>query len=261
MGGTPSSLRQGIPEVPPIPGLDGGYLRYPHSPSSGQGGVPHPVLDRGVSHSADGGYPHPDLGWGTPISIMGYPYLSGPGMGYPTVQTWDGVPPSPPASMDRLKLLPSLILWMRAVKNAQTCYMEKHAIPTFAKELKGWWVPELHQNETNFYNFTIFHQQTSCVWICAYLQKILLSLLSQGKLGILIRSEDVYFNLKAVWTIYPNSTRWSKKWHLRCSNVENTQGTKRNTGWSVVPLYFRMQNFRRFLRIASDCSPSPRVDD
>ena len=57
------------------------------------------------------------LGWGTPIQT---PDSS---LEYPPIQTWDGVlppsrpgiPPPPPARVNRLKILPSLILRMRAV--------------------------------------------------------------------------------------------------------------------------------------------------
>ena len=96
-GGTPSNLSWGVyPEVPrSIPDLDGGNLS------------------------------RPDLGWGTPPHQQnGYP-PSGPGMGYPpNIWTWDRAPPStqtwdrvpPPTSVNRLKLLPSLILRMRGVK-------------------------------------------------------------------------------------------------------------------------------------------------
>ena len=54
------------------------------------GGVPHPVWTGGVPHQVltrevhRGTPSHPDLG-------MGYPLISR--MGYPSVQTWDGVPP------------------------------------------------------------------------------------------------------------------------------------------------------------------------
>ena len=67
---------------PRYPGLAGGGV--PHL-FLDWGGVLHPALDRGVPQYP----PCPDLGWGTP-------------------------PPSP-ASVDRLKLLPSLILRMRTV--------------------------------------------------------------------------------------------------------------------------------------------------
>ena len=120
----------------------------------GEGGVPHPVMNgRYPIQSWTGGVPqdtplsqvwlgggtpsslglHPFCWWGgypgippswswmgylpPPISRMGYPSCldlgrgtpptpSGPGMGYPL----------PPATGNRLKLLPSLILRMRAVK-------------------------------------------------------------------------------------------------------------------------------------------------
>ena len=88
-GGYPiQSWWWGVPGVPPSPSRPGwGYPGYPH---------------------------HPDLGWGTPTQTwegVPPPPLR-PGMGYPP-QTWDGLPP--PTSVDRLKILPSPILWMRAV--------------------------------------------------------------------------------------------------------------------------------------------------
>ena len=88
-GGTPSS-----------PGLGGGIPS-----SSGGRVVPHPVLDGGgVPHPVlTGGTPCLDLGGGTPLSRLGWG----------TPQTLDRVPL--PASVDRLKILPSLILRMRAV--------------------------------------------------------------------------------------------------------------------------------------------------
>ena len=75
----------------------------------------HPCQQDGVPP------PHPDLGWGTPLSKhgMGYPPSAGwctPIQSWdevPLTQFWDGV--APPASVDRLKILPSLILRMRAV--------------------------------------------------------------------------------------------------------------------------------------------------
>ena len=84
------------------------------------GGLPHPVMggypssDGGTPSSHGGGTPgtphHQDLGWVPPLRPeMGYPP---PGMGYPHPQTWDRVPPT---SVDRLKILPSLILRMWAV--------------------------------------------------------------------------------------------------------------------------------------------------
>ena len=108
------------------------------------GGVPWvtpcPRSGRGVPHSADRGdpilltrgYPHPRSGWGylgVPLSWswMGYPSPPRQQNGIPPIQTWDGIPPTPlpdlrwgtppapPASVDRLKILPSVILRMRAV--------------------------------------------------------------------------------------------------------------------------------------------------
>ena len=103
----------------PIPGLAGGY--------------PIPGLARGV--------PHPDL-------VIGYP-LARPGMGYPPDQTWDGVTPLArpgmgysPARPDwgtplpprygltnKLKIVPSPILWMWAVimQSVKTCLF-KHLL-------------------------------------------------------------------------------------------------------------------------------------
>ena len=97
-------------------------------------GVHHPVLGGECTL----GYPHPDMvPWGIHLSWprMGVPPLSGPGMGYhPPIQTWDGAAqslewgtPCPDlvgggggvASVNRLKILPSLILRMRAVINSR----------------------------------------------------------------------------------------------------------------------------------------------
>ena len=103
------------------------------TPPADGGGVLHPALDEGYPiQDHDGVYPHMILDEGTPpISRMGYPlsrhvtgYPSSAGWGTPNwtwdgvlpIQTWDGVPPpSSPASADRLKILPSLILRMRSV--------------------------------------------------------------------------------------------------------------------------------------------------
>ena len=100
------SILMGGGEIP-HPVLNGGY---PIQPWMG-GEVPHPVLDGGTQsnlgwwgypiQSWTGGYPHPDLGWGTPISRMGYP-PSRPGMGYSPVQTWDGVTPLPIQTWDQV---------------------------------------------------------------------------------------------------------------------------------------------------------------
>ena len=107
-GGTPSQVRggtlsqvRGYP-IPgwwyPIPGPGG-------TPSQGPG-VPHP-RSGGVPCPRSGGYPIPGLGVPCPDLVMGgYPILtwsvgtlgtppSRPGMGYPPIQTWDGVPPHP----------------------------------------------------------------------------------------------------------------------------------------------------------------------
>ena len=74
------------------------------------GGVPYPIMGGGVPiQSWPGGYPNPVLARGYPIQSWpgGYPIQSWPG-GYPsqslvgvpgvtpTIQTWDGVPPSTP---------------------------------------------------------------------------------------------------------------------------------------------------------------------
>ena len=65
------------------------------------GGVPHPVLAEGGTPS-DPSWGEPIQSWmgGTPSSDLGpdldrVPPLSRPGMGYPPIQTWDGVPPCP----------------------------------------------------------------------------------------------------------------------------------------------------------------------
>ena len=75
----------------PYPVMGGGILSSPGRgiPIQSWLGVSHPVLAGGIPCSvlARGiprGTPHhPDLGYGSP--------LSRPGMGYPSVQTWDGV--------------------------------------------------------------------------------------------------------------------------------------------------------------------------
>ena len=80
VGGTPSSLGQGVPQVPPTWTWDG---------------VPPHQLD---------GYPHLELGWSTPQlagwvpptwTWDGVPSLPGPGMGYPPPGPEMGYPPPP----------------------------------------------------------------------------------------------------------------------------------------------------------------------
>ena len=128
-GGTPSSLGQ----------WGGGYHIQ-----SWMGGTPSPRSGRGVRHSADGEYPI-QPGMGNP------PSLSRPGMGYPPpIQTWDGVPPLPPASVDRLKLLPSLILRMRAVKTIflqRTGYCDVMCV-WFTQYMRdvGWLIAVFHKS-------------------------------------------------------------------------------------------------------------------
>ena len=83
-----------------------------------------------------GGYPRPELGWGTPTVLTLGPkhwvHLLGvlPTMPWDRVPfcqqdganplswplTWYGVPPPPPAGVNRLKMLYSVILRIRAVK-------------------------------------------------------------------------------------------------------------------------------------------------
>ena len=71
----------------------------------GGGGLPHPVLDRGVHHPVGGGGwvgtpSSPDPGWvpwGTPlVSRMGYTPPTWIWDGVPATWTWDGVTHSPP---------------------------------------------------------------------------------------------------------------------------------------------------------------------
>ena len=121
--GVPPISRMGFPlliwnGLPPC--LDLG-IWYP--PSAGWGTPFQTWYEVPPVQTCDGVPPsHPDLDIPPPISRMGYPHPdlrwdtlpSGPGMGYPppVVQTWDGVPPT---NVSRLKILPSLILGMRAV--------------------------------------------------------------------------------------------------------------------------------------------------
>ena len=138
-GGTPSHVRR-----VPIPGLG-------DTPSQVWGwGVPHPwarghpiPCPRGYPNPVPGGYPIRGSGvphlrsrgtWGTtPSSRPGWGTPPGPEMGYPpssrtaqgSPQTWSGYPPHlrpemgrpppPPANANRLKILLSPILRMRAV--------------------------------------------------------------------------------------------------------------------------------------------------
>ena len=110
----------GVPpcQVPPWPGLMGGYLRW---------GTPLARSDRGVPKV---GYPPARSDWGVPevgnpppllgyLPPSGYPHLRGyPPLGYPP--HW-GTPPGwtwlgyPPLGVDRLKTLPSLVLRTRSV--------------------------------------------------------------------------------------------------------------------------------------------------
>ena len=100
------------------------------------GGVPHPVLDGGTPFPGPGGgYPLPRSRLGILLSgrmgysssgRMGYPPI-GPGKGItppPSTWTWEGrtphqpdgvTPPNQPTNVNRLKILPSPVLWMRAV--------------------------------------------------------------------------------------------------------------------------------------------------
>ena len=92
--------------IPPCPRSGGGvYLRVPPSPDLGWG-TPH--QQNGVPPWPAMGYPHLDLEWGTPFCLdlgWGTPPQSRLEMGYP------------PSSVNRLKLLFSFILRMRAVKS------------------------------------------------------------------------------------------------------------------------------------------------
>ena len=104
---------------PSRPGWGWGYPWYPHYPdlAGGYPRIPLPLSRPGVVP------PCPDLGWGTP--------LSRPGMGYPPIQTWDGVTPPPVQTCDgvilpsrcglthKVKILPSPILRMRPVIRLQ----------------------------------------------------------------------------------------------------------------------------------------------
>ena len=90
-GGTPSHVWAGVPNPMsgqgyPIP-CPGGY------PIPCRGGTPSQV--QGVPHLRFGGYTIPCPG-GYPIPCLGGYPISILGVGYPD-QTWDGVPPPPPA--------------------------------------------------------------------------------------------------------------------------------------------------------------------
>ena len=104
-------------------------------------GVPHPVLDRGdtliqtwiVGVGGTCGTPILILDgvppiWsrdGVPRQQGGVAPLSGTGMGYPPCPDLGCGTAPPPASVNRLKILPSLILRMRAVKMLQASYWQK----------------------------------------------------------------------------------------------------------------------------------------
>ena len=147
-GGIPSSLGRGVPQVPSHPDLGRGYPGYPR-PRSGWG-VPHsadgenPIqswMGRGTPGylpppSGPGmGYLHPDLRWGTPhpdlrrdtpcpdlrwATPYPHPDLRW-GTPHPDLR-WDTPCPDlrwgtpSPQSVDRLKILPSVILRMLATK-------------------------------------------------------------------------------------------------------------------------------------------------
>ena len=100
-GISPSSLERGYPRGTPVQTWDGVAPIQTWDGVPGMGwGAPHLDLRWDTLPS-----PHPDLGWGTPISRMGYPS--------PCLDLGQGT--SPPTSVNRLEILPSPILWMRAV--------------------------------------------------------------------------------------------------------------------------------------------------
>ena len=124
LGGVPHLRSGGYPISGPggypISGL-GGYLGYP--PTQTWDGVP-PYLDMGWGAPLprpEMRYPsHLDVRWGTPYLDLGLGTPPHPDLGwstppYPDLR-WGTPAPPPPASVDRLKILPSLILRMRAVK-------------------------------------------------------------------------------------------------------------------------------------------------
>ena len=96
----------------------------------------HPIQfwTGGQPHSADGGggYPHPDLRCGTPSpqSAEWGTSHSIPGVGYPPVQTWNGV--YPPLVWTDWKL-PSLMLQMQAVIIITTAYTLENSIGSTPK--------------------------------------------------------------------------------------------------------------------------------
>ena len=101
MGGTPSSPGQG---GTPIQSQQRGYPL----------GL---ILDGGTSCKQDGVPQFPIQTWDgvAPLPVWTWD-------GVPPIHTWDGVtpcprpaPPPPPAYVDKLKILPSVIRWMRAV--------------------------------------------------------------------------------------------------------------------------------------------------
>ena len=129
-------LVRGVPPVQsldgvPWPVLDGGGYTIP-----GLGGYPHdPDLAGGYPHDPDlaGGYPLPRPGMGYPVQglgmypipglggtpskvgVKGYPLCQVWMVGYPHPQTLDRLPLPLPTTVDRQKILPSLILPVRAV--------------------------------------------------------------------------------------------------------------------------------------------------
>ena len=103
-GGTPSGLGQEVSQDGGTPTIS----RIGCPPVLTWREVPHPGLDRGTpSSSWMGGAPHQLDGDGVP-PIQTWDRVH-------SVQTWDGVPP--PTSVDRMKILPSLILLMWVVKS------------------------------------------------------------------------------------------------------------------------------------------------
>ena len=118
--GPPSQFWMGVPHS-----ADGGTPWDGVPPVQTWEGVPHPELGRGYPLSRPGkGYPTPSRTgkeYPTPSRTgKGIP-PSRPGKGYPPSHQPDGgIPPPPPADVSRLKILPSLILRMRAVKMGQS---------------------------------------------------------------------------------------------------------------------------------------------
>ena len=107
----------------PHPDLVGGHPGYPpHHPDLVRGVTPsrpgwgapqvplhHPDLEWGTLLTWDGVPTYLDLGWGTPLPRpeMGYPP-------YPDLR-WGTPPPRKCELTNKLKTVPSPILWMRAV--------------------------------------------------------------------------------------------------------------------------------------------------